>query len=751
MGQPVRILHILGNTQLGGAESRIMDLYRHMDRSVVQFDFVVHSKEEGYFNEEIRKLGGRIFRVPRFRVLNYFSYCRAWKKLLQEHRDADGRSEFHMIQGHMTSTAAIYLPIARKCGIETTIAHARSAGVDKGLKGILTRFLRRNLSKKADYLFTCSELAGISVFGKKAVEQGRTRFLPNAIDCQKFAPDPLVREKIRRELGIENCYVIGHVGRFHYAKNHEYLLRVFAELVKRKTRDYVLLLLGEGSGMEDIRILSRELGIGDKVYFLGNKSNVNDYYQAMDYFVYPSRFEGMPGTIVEAQTAGLRCLMSDTICKEVIATELVTTRSISEDPGLWADEIEQHLQYQRSSRVDEMKELGFDVHGQAVLMTDFYTKEKLLLISPMLHQGGFERVCITTARLLKPYYDVSIVIFDDADIAFDIRGLSIINIHLGVRNGKLAKITNLMRRAVRVRKLKQRMKPVIAYSFGPSANMVNALSKTSLTSVFLGLRGYQDVADDPKMKLYVRKADRIICCSKEIEAIVQEKYGYLQTATLYNPYDAEGITELSKEKVTDLPWKMEDEDRPRILIGVGRDDPIKGFWHLIKAFYLVQKEIPQMRLIIMGDGSFEQAKSLVSELQLEQKVYFPGVRKNPYKYLAASEMFLLSSYTEGFPNVLVEAMILGRPLISTDCRTGPAEILDHGKYGILVPDMGDTEDYSGDTISEKETCFAEKIIEVLKDSERQKELSELERKRAGEFDYDSYVDNLLKLCYNKSL
>lgn len=751
MGQPVRILHILGDTQLGGAESRIMDLYRHMDRSVVQFDFVVHSKEEGYFNEEIRKLGGRIFRVPRFRVLNYFSYCRAWKKLLQEHRDADGRSEFHMIQGHMTSTAAIYLPIARKCGIETTIAHARSAGVDKGLKGILTRFLRRNLSKKADYLFTCSELAGISVFGKKAVEQGRTRFLPNAIDCQKFAPDPLVREKIRRELGIEKCYVIGHVGRFHYAKNHEYLLRVFAELVKRKTRDYVLLLLGEGGGMEDIRILSRELGIGDKVYFLGNKSNVNDYYQAMDYFVYPSRFEGMPGTIVEAQTAGLRCLMSDTICKEVIATELVTTRSIREDPGLWADEIEQHLQYQRSSRVDEMKELGFDVHGQAVLMTDFYTKEKLLLISPMLHQGGFERVCITTARLLKPYYDVSIVIFDDADIAFDIRGLSIINIHLGVRNGKLAKITNLMRRAVRVRKLKQRMKPVIAYSFGPSANMVNALSKTSLTSVFLGLRGYQDVADDPKMKLYVRKADRIICCSKEIEAIVQEKYGYLQTATLYNPYDAEGITELSKEKVTDLPWKMEDEDRPRILIGVGRDDPIKGFWHLIKAFYLVQKEIPQMRLIIMGDGSFEQAKSLVSELQLEQKVYFPGVRKNPYKYLAASEMFLLSSYTEGFPNVLVEAMILGRPLISTDCRTGPAEILDHGKYGILVPDMGDTEDYSGDTISEKETCFAEKIIEVLKDSERQKELSELERKRAGEFDYDSYVDNLLKLCYNESL
>ena len=138
MGEAVRVLHVLGNTNLGGAESRIMDLYRHIDRNRVQFDFLVHSGEEGFYEKEIRELGGRIFRVPRFRIYNYFSYRKALREFFQAHH------EFALVQGHMTSTAAIYLPIAKKAGVKKTAAHARSAGVDKGLKGTVTRFLRRN-------------------------------------------------------------------------------------------------------------------------------------------------------------------------------------------------------------------------------------------------------------------------------------------------------------------------------------------------------------------------------------------------------------------------------------------------------------------------------------------------------------------------------------------------------------------------------------------------------------------------------
>ncbi len=384
MGEAVRVLHVLGNTNLGGAESRIMDLYRHTDRNRVQFDFLVHSGEEGFYEKEIRELGGRIFRVPRFRIYNYFSYRKALKEFFQEHH------EFALIQGHMTSTAAIYLPIAKKAGVKKTAAHARSAGVDKGFKGIMTRFLRRNLADKADYLFTCSELAGISVYGEKAVREGKTIFIPNAIDCAGFTFDPEKRKKMREELGLTDAIIIGHVGRFHYAKNHEYLLRVFAELCRMSAgaggstaetgadQKYHLILLGEGPLMEDTRKLAEELGVADKVHFLGNHKNIADYYQAMDYFVYPSRYEGMPGTIVEAQASGLPCLMSDTICREVIATELVETMSIEEEPKAWAEVLQQRIdvlvskQENREKYAAKMAAAGFDVQAQAERMMRFY-------------------------------------------------------------------------------------------------------------------------------------------------------------------------------------------------------------------------------------------------------------------------------------------------------------------------------------------------------------------------------------------
>lgn len=368
---PIRILHVLGNTNLGGAESRIMDLYRHIDRKRVQFDFLVHTDQEGYFDKEIRELGGHIYRVPRFRVYNYFSYVRAMKDFFREH------SDFRAVQGHITSTASIYLPIAKKAGIPITIAHARSAGVDKGVKGTATRLLRRKLPERTDYMFTCSRLAGVSVFGPKAVEAGRTVFMPNAIDCKKFDYDPVMRRKIREELGISDYYVIGHVGRFHYAKNHEYLIRVFAALCKRSVGKYVLLLLGEGEKMEEIRHLARELGVEDKVCFAGNRSNVYDYYQAMDYFVYPSRYEGLPGTVLEAQVSGLRCLISDSICEEVAVTELVHTMGIGQEPERWADYIEKTEDYVRISHFKEVSEAGFDVEAQAEKMMKFYETENL--------------------------------------------------------------------------------------------------------------------------------------------------------------------------------------------------------------------------------------------------------------------------------------------------------------------------------------------------------------------------------------
>lgn len=380
MADMIRVLHVLGGTGLGGAESRIMDLYRQMDRQEIQFDFLVHSsavncfredapeREPQFYDEEIKKLGGHIYVLPKFRVYNYLTYRKAVQDFFKKHH------EFRVVQGHMTSTAGIYLPIAKKCGVPVTVAHSRNAGVAKGAKGIATRFFRRNLVQKADYCFACSELAGKDVFGEEAMRQGRVKIIHNAIDAGRFTYDPQKRTEVREHLGISDQLVIGHVGRFDYQKNHPFLIDIFAKLCEIR-QDALLLLLGEGSGMDNIKGKCRALGIMNKVKFLGNQRQPEDYYQAMDVFLLPSFYEGLPGVLMEAQAAGLRCFVSDTVTREAKATDLVAYLSIERPAGDWAEKIAASASYKRCNTCQMMRDAGFDVSAQAEAYRLFYQKE----------------------------------------------------------------------------------------------------------------------------------------------------------------------------------------------------------------------------------------------------------------------------------------------------------------------------------------------------------------------------------------
>lgn len=202
MTDAIRVLHVLGGVGLGGAESRIMDLYRQMNREEIQFDFLVHQNDTSvrkaqFYDEEIRQLGGRIYVLPKFKVYNYAAYRNAVQDFFASHH------EFRVVQGHMTSTAGIYLPIAKRFGVPVTVAHSRNAGVDKGLKGIATKFFRRNLIEKADYCFACSKPAGTDVFGEEAVRSGRVKIIHNAIDVEKFRFDMVKRNEMRERLGLK--------------------------------------------------------------------------------------------------------------------------------------------------------------------------------------------------------------------------------------------------------------------------------------------------------------------------------------------------------------------------------------------------------------------------------------------------------------------------------------------------------------------------------------------------------------------
>lgn len=384
MGKPVRVLHVLGGLSLGGAESRIMDLYRCMDREKVQFDFLVHQRMESgrdavrtpeFYDEEVAALGGKVYFLPKFKIYNYLEYKKAVRDFFRAH------PSYAVVQGHMTSTASIYLPQARLAGTRVVCAHARSAGVDQGIKGLATRALRLPLLARADYCFACSREAGTSVFGKSWESSPKACLIPNAIDGEKFRYQEAVRECVRRERKVEDCFVVGHVGRFHYAKNHEFLLEVFACLhgrQKARGKRCVLMLLGEGEGMGKAKAQAQALGISKDVLFLGNQKEVERYYQAFDFFLFPSRFEGLPGTVVEAQAAGLPCLASDRITPEVGLCGLVHFESLGKTAGAWADEIEKYIgmEHERKDMSWRIKEAGFDVRSQAEAMERFYLTGK---------------------------------------------------------------------------------------------------------------------------------------------------------------------------------------------------------------------------------------------------------------------------------------------------------------------------------------------------------------------------------------
>lgn len=395
MSEPKIILHVVGRMDIGGAESRIMDMYRNIDRNKVQFHFMQHTTDRCAFEEEVESLGGKVYHVPRFNVKNYFSYVKAWKDFFKKH------PEIKIVQGHMTSTAAIYLPIAKKAGVEITIAHARSAGVDPGLKGYMTRFLRRNLYQKCDYRFTCSKMAGDSVFGNQNLSERKARFIPNAIDVDKFAFDREIRDSIRYELGITDKFVIGHVGRFSHMKNHKYMLQILEQCIRiekeKKLPETVLMFLGDGELKEEIMEQAVGMGLSSRVLFMGNRKDVYRYYQAMDYFLLPSLYEGLPGTAIEAQASGLVGILSDTVTDEAVVTDLLQMRSIKEEPILWAAEIMAENQKYLTRKSDEkaavwadvrdkersryaqaVKKASFDVKEQAEKMQEFYLTGKLI-------------------------------------------------------------------------------------------------------------------------------------------------------------------------------------------------------------------------------------------------------------------------------------------------------------------------------------------------------------------------------------
>ena len=361
----IRILQCVNNMHRAGLETMLMNYYRNIDRTRIQFDFLTHRPERDDYDDEIEALGGRIYRAPRLYPQNYPAYFAYMKKFFREH------PEYQIVHSHIDTMSYLPLLAAKKAGVPVRIAHSHSTSIDLDFKYPLKQCFRAMLPAVATYRIACGQEAG------KFLYRGRDfQLIPNAIMADRYFFNPEIRELKRKELGLKDQFVVGHVGRFCYPKNHEFLLKLFSLLLQQDP-DAVLMLVGTGEKESAIQAYVEELHIEDSVRFLGNRSDVNELYQAMDIFVMPSLFEGVPVVGVEAQFAGLPCLFSSRVPKEVAFSDHCAFLELDAGAAAWAEAVLQY-QKQQGPRISPTND-HYDVKKASKILEEVYEKMHLQL------------------------------------------------------------------------------------------------------------------------------------------------------------------------------------------------------------------------------------------------------------------------------------------------------------------------------------------------------------------------------------
>lgn len=369
MTKPIRILHIVGTMNQGGIECLLMSLYRAIDKNKVQFDFLTHSKQKAFFDDEIESLGGRIFNI-----INPFSLKGFVQYKAQINNFFTQQSEYKIVHSHMNTFSGIILNTIKKThpNICTRIAHSHTTCSEPlKIKTIMWRIARLLGQNSITHRFSCSKDAAYWSFSKFP---DKSIIFNNAIDTVEYKFNKDTRNKYRAELNIDNNFILGHVGRFNAIKNHAFLLDVFAK-TSQANSDAVLLLVGDGPLLSDMKLKANELGLKNKIIFLGNRTDVSQLLSAMDAFIFPSINEGLGIVAVEAQTSGLPCLVSDALPQEVKLTNNLHFLSLDESANFWANKINKiTLAENREQKHLEISKQGYDINETSLWLTDFYLK-----------------------------------------------------------------------------------------------------------------------------------------------------------------------------------------------------------------------------------------------------------------------------------------------------------------------------------------------------------------------------------------
>ena len=337
-----RLLCIIASMNSGGAETFLMKVYRKLDKTKYQMDFCINVKEKCFYEDEITSLGGKIFRIP--------SKSESLSKFKKQLYTLIKSNKYeYVLRNTSSSFGMMDLKIAKKAGAKICSARSTNSSDGNSLFNKLTHKIGRLLYQRfVDVKFAPSILAAKYTFGKKLFANGEVALLHNAVDLDIYKYYPQERKLIRKLFNLEDKLVVGHVGRFCLQKNHMFLLDVFNEIKKVKDNAVLVLVGGNGNLEEEVHKKITQLGLNDSVIFTGIRSDIPQLMSAMDVFVMPSFYEGMPNTVIEAQATGLPCVIADTITKEANITGLVTYLPLRE-PNRWAQKV---LSLEEDERID---------------------------------------------------------------------------------------------------------------------------------------------------------------------------------------------------------------------------------------------------------------------------------------------------------------------------------------------------------------------------------------------------------------
>lgn len=355
-----RVLCLISAMNTGGAETFLMKLYRNMDRSRYQMDFCVTVSEKGFYDDEIEELGGKIYRIPR-KTENLYRFKSALSDVVKNNNYK------YVLRITSNAMGFLDLKIAKKAGAECCIARSSNSSDGGSMRSIISHKIGSLLYRKyIDIALAPSDLAASYTFGKKAYESGIVHILHNAVDLKRFHYDEEARKEIRTEFSIiPDAKVFGHVGRFAEQKNHIFLAEIFKE-ISIKNENAVFLLVGDGELRAMFEKKIEETGIKGRVIFAGVRADIPRLLSAMDVFVFPSFYEGMPNTVIEAQATGLPCVISDTITNEADITGLVQYMSLDRSPKEWADLSIRQLKLKRENQEICFREKKYDIESTVI-------------------------------------------------------------------------------------------------------------------------------------------------------------------------------------------------------------------------------------------------------------------------------------------------------------------------------------------------------------------------------------------------